>query len=167
MSEMLASEAATAPACPPVAPPRVVQYFRCKCGAVEIELAGEPFLVNNCHCTMCIKVAHYLDAKGGGISSIAHTTGVAKAMFFLENVSYMKGKALLRPLKIGPEGKNVRSYTELLQHAVQCRWWRGQPAVRLPAVQSERDRQRRRHAVRAAGRVEYARRDEPEAARRA
>ena len=111
MSEMLASEAATAPACPPVAPPRVVQYFRCKCGAVEIELAGEPFLVNNCHCTMCIKVAHYLDAKGGGISSIAHTTGVAKAMFFLENVSYMKGKALLRPLKIGPEGKNVRSYT--------------------------------------------------------
>ena len=94
---------------------------------------GEPFLVNNCHCTMCIKVAHYLDAKAGGISSIAHTTGVAKAM----HLAPRRGRRLRAVF--GPEGKNVRSYTSCCNPG-PCRRGAGTRARWLPAVQSALDR---------------------------
>ena len=38
----------------PTPPPH--RLFRCVCGEVEIKLKGEPFLINNCHCTACIQV---------------------------------------------------------------------------------------------------------------
>jgi hypothetical protein len=95
------------------APSPVLRLWKCACGKVKIQLTGEPFLINNCHCTACYPVAVFVDAAGdgGGTSAVTLATGVAKAMFFLENVKYISGKELLKPIKLGEGGRNVRSYT--------------------------------------------------------
>ena len=94
--------------------------WRCKCNKVIIRFYGEPFMYNNCHCTFCFPIAQYIDKKGDGISSIAHKTGVAKAMFNLNQIKEFIGKDLLIPLKYGPNSENIRAYTKCCNTLCIC-----------------------------------------------
>eukprot|EP00747_Dinoflagellata_sp_TGD_P167899 gnl/TRDRNA2_/TRDRNA2_193193_c0_seq1.p1 gnl/TRDRNA2_/TRDRNA2_193193_c0~~gnl/TRDRNA2_/TRDRNA2_193193_c0_seq1.p1 ORF type:complete len:228 (+),score=19.84 gnl/TRDRNA2_/TRDRNA2_193193_c0_seq1:88-771(+) len=87
----------------------------CRCGQVVITLKGEPYLTMNCHCTCCTAVATYVDLKCSpqrrNISAFAPgTKGVAKAMYFLDDVYFERGKDKLVAIKL-TDGTNVRSYT--------------------------------------------------------
>ena len=75
----------------------------------------EPYFNLDCHCSACTPVSRYLDAKsaslgGKGISSIIKETGVAKAFYMLDKVTWVQGKEKVAGVKLGPEGGNVRAY---------------------------------------------------------
>jgi len=86
--------------------------WKCGCGQVKLALEGEPYFNLDCHCSACTPVSRYLDAKGGGqgISAIVEGTGVAKAFYMLDKVTFVKGKELVRGVKLGQTGGNVRAY---------------------------------------------------------
>lgn len=46
---------------------------RCKCGEVEIELTGAPFMAINCCCNDCVSSIHFIDekAKANGFENIS------------------------------------------------------------------------------------------------
>jgi hypothetical protein len=62
---------------PPTAPPGTVRG-RCLCGDVAFELAGEPEIVQNCHCTRCRRAR-----------SAAHATN---AFFRREQLTWTRGE---------------------------------------------------------------------------
>lgn len=90
--------------------------WRCKCGAVELKLNGEPAVVFNCHCHSCVSCVRYIDEKAGGTNTSALSQegpagGAAKAMYYLENVEIPDGLVdKLNFIKVGEKGTAVRSY---------------------------------------------------------
>jgi hypothetical protein len=63
---------------PVAAPRRGIVHGRCLCGDVEFELAGEPEIVQNCHCTRCRRAR-----------SAAHATN---AFFRREQLTWVRGE---------------------------------------------------------------------------
>ena len=92
------------------------KLWKCSCSTVKIVLSGEPLWDCDCHCTCCLPVAQYLDAKGRnagvvGTSAIcASGMGVAKSFFLLDKVSIVNGRQYLKSLKRSATGTNVRVY---------------------------------------------------------
>ena len=103
---------------PAITVPHDSLLWTCACGKVALQLKGEPLFDLDCHCSHCLPVALYIDHKsdgrsfGAGISCISSTgRGVAKTFYLLENVSFCRGRELLRRLKRAAGGENVRQYT--------------------------------------------------------
>ena len=103
-----AAERAPAPA---AAGAEDYKEWKCGCGEVVLKLQGDPYFNLDCHCSACTPLAKYLDNKGGGgISALVNGTGVAKAFYFLDRLSFVKGKDRIAGVKLGKDGRNVRAY---------------------------------------------------------
>lgn len=96
--------------------------WKCKCNKVVIKFHNEPFMCNNCHCTYCSPIARFIDKKSDSknISAIIYNTGVAKAMFSLNQIKEFIGKDLLKPIKFGKNSENIRAYTSCCNTLCIC-----------------------------------------------
>ena len=96
--------------------------WSCGCGGVILAMQGEPYFTLDCHCSACVPVAKYLDAKsnGKGASPIVNETGVAKAFFMLDKVKFVQGKDKVAGVKLGETGANVRAYTTCCSTQLIC-----------------------------------------------
>jgi len=80
----------------------------CKCGQVQVEATGKPFMVSACNCDDCQtgwgriqsfeNAAPVLDARGG----------TEQVYFRNDRVRVVKGEELLQPFKIRPQARMRR-----------------------------------------------------------
>jgi len=72
----------------------------CVCGTVEIELVGTPIASVACYCDDCQEGARQIEVLPGAPAILDATGGSAYLVYRKDRVSFSKGAALLKPLKI-------------------------------------------------------------------
>lgn len=86
--------------------------FKCKCGAIQFELTGDPVLNCNCHCHSCVATCRYIDEKKGGTSGIKDH-GVAFSFFKPDQIGKLPDSLKeLGAVKVGDNGKNLRLFAQ-------------------------------------------------------
>ena len=118
--------------------PMVERTWKCECGKFQAKLKGEPLFVVNCHCRSCVSCMRYIDAKGEGRNTSAEAPndngGVAKAFYDMKDVEFVGDDPAgqLAFVKLGDDGKNVRSYTRCCGTQLQTAGGRSFPAAFRP-----------------------------------
>jgi hypothetical protein len=118
--------------------PMVERTWKCQCGKFQAKLKGEPLFVVNCHCRSCVSCMRHIDAKGDGRNTSAEAAngngGVAKAFYDMKDVEFTSDNPAeqLAFVKLGDEGKNVRSYTRCCGTQLQTAGGRSFPAAFRP-----------------------------------
>ena len=116
----------------------IERTWECECGEFQLKLLGEPLFVINCHCRSCVACMRYIDAKGDGRNTSAvaggANGGVAKAFFELENVEFVGTNPIdkMAFVKLGSDGKNIRSYTRCCGTQINTAGGRSFPASFRP-----------------------------------
>ena len=85
--------------------------YSCKCGTVKIQFKGVPKGSYNCHCHACIATAEFIKKKKGQPAG-DRKDGAQISLWTDDQITApAELKDMLTFVKVGPEGKNVRSYT--------------------------------------------------------
>ncbi len=87
-----------------------VSIHRCRCGKVEVEIAGPPILVAACHCDDCQAGAARLSALPDGPSVLDEYAGTPSVLYRKDRVRIVAGKDLVQPLKLQPKSPTNRLF---------------------------------------------------------
>ena len=81
----------------------------CTCGAVELTLTGEPFMVNICHCDDCQRASAELEQLPGAKKILDGFGGTAYALYRKDRVLVTKGQDQLTDHRIEGEANTHRT----------------------------------------------------------
>ena len=81
---------------------------RCRCGEVEIELAGSPILVAACHCDDCQAGAALIAALPGATPVLDAYAGTPSVLYRKDRVQVRRGGERLKRLKLRPNSPTNR-----------------------------------------------------------
>ena len=85
-----------------------VRNHRCRCGKVEIQIAGTPILVAACHCDDCQAGAAKLAALPDAPSVLDEYAGTPSVLYRKDRVRVVAGGDHIQPLKLKPQSPTNR-----------------------------------------------------------
>lgn len=80
----------------------------CRCGAVEIELTGAPFLVNICHCDDCQRGSAQLERLPGAPKILDSYGGSPYVLYRKDRIAFLRGRELPTDRRIEGERNTKR-----------------------------------------------------------
>lgn len=89
-------------------PPLESLIVRCRCGEVEIELAGSPILVAACHCDDCQAGAALIAALPDATPILDKYAGTPSVLYRKDRVHVRRGGERLQRLKLRPDSPTNR-----------------------------------------------------------
>ncbi|WP_423067600.1 GFA family protein [Devosia sp. CN2-171] len=88
------------------------RIVHCRCGEVEIELAGPPILVAACHCDDCQAGAAMIEALPGATPVLDAYAGTPSVLYRKDRVHVRRGGERLKRLKLQPDSPTNRDIAD-------------------------------------------------------
>lgn len=84
------------------------KHVKCACGAVDIEVLGEPIAAAACHCDDCQEGWGRVEALEGAAPVLGAAGGSEYAMYRKDRVQCVKGEELLQDYRLKPTSPTRR-----------------------------------------------------------
>ena len=90
----------------------------CRCGQVEMQIAGDPLLRGICYCKSCQEAGRLHQAASNADAIVAADGGTDYVLFRKDRVSCVKGGDLLEQRRLKPESPTRRMFARCCNSAM-------------------------------------------------